>query len=218
MMTIERVLQICIVLACVVVLFSRFSSIGTVDAQGCGGSPPVDPDYLTEAWLQGSSVSVKIHEKNNGQETSQPEFDAIDSAIKSWNSIKVSGCSNVTFGNATRTNTVWGGFTAPPPSANEVFVVRTEDRDGQFLEIGTPTGLAGGWLFMRSSFNHILIPPGKGPLYRVDNLAKHEAGHSFGVDDGLPGHPSSAMGPLSFDASNTLQIMRSTGHQVKKQD
>jgi hypothetical protein len=64
----------------------------------------------------------------------------------------------------------------------------------------------GGWLYMNSNYNHVDIPAAQGPLYRVDNLVRHESGHSFGLGNGTFSAPPSVMAQNSFDATNTLQI------------
>lgn len=205
----ERLLQLSIILAFLLILISRFSFQYVADAQsGCGGSPPLTPRLPNPqawAWSPGATVSVKIYDKSNGQPTSQAEIDAIDAGIRAWNTIKVTGCSNVTINQATRTNRVWPG-PSEVPGPNEILVVRTTDRPGQWEGIRAAIGLSGGWLYLNSNYDHITIPSGQGPLYRVDNLAKHEAGHSFGVGDGQAGGPPSAMSPGSYDSGNNLLI------------
>jgi hypothetical protein len=61
---------------------------------------------------------------------------------------------------------------------------------------------------MNSNYNHVDIPAGQGPLYRVDNLVRHESGHSFGLGNGTFSAPPSVMAQNSFDATNTLQSLR----------
>ena len=146
-------------------------------------------------------MTLKIYEKSNGQSTSEDEFNAIKNAIQAWNSTTTSSCSNVNFIGAARTNRVWPGL-SEGPGQNEIIVVRTEDRDGQFLAPGggNPAGITGGIIWLRSTFDHVTIPRGKGPGYRVDNLAKHEAGHSFGVENGIHTDPPSDGSKLIYPA------------------
>jgi predicted Zn-dependent protease len=59
-----------------------------------------------------------------------------------------------------------------------------------------------GLLYMHSDYN---LKTRSLPQ-RVDNLAKHEAGHSFGVWDGNPGDPPSIMGPKTYTTTGTAII------------
>lgn len=202
-------LQIIIVLACLFTLIIRFSSLHTAEAQsGCEASTPLKtnpPNPQFHAWPPNTTVSVKIYEKSNGQTTSDAEFDAISASIRGWNGISVTGCSGININQPTRTNTVWPGDTEAP-ATNEILIVRTTDRPGQWQEVANATGMYGGWLYLNSDYNHTRIPKGQGPLYRVDNLVRHESGHSFGLTDGSTSAPPSVMATNSFDSSNTLQI------------
>lgn len=204
--TSERLLQVLIVFACLTVLTFRFVTIDIHAQTSCNGSPELMLNYQMRSWAQGKNIAVTIFEKSTGAETSENEFSAIDGAIRAWNTIKVSGCSNVTFGNATRAGRIWDPAESIPNDT--IFVVRTMDRPGQWEGIFSSSVMRAGRAYLRSDYTHTHVPSGQGPLYRVDNLAKHEVGHSFGVTEG--GSAAAAMNPNpiwgSFDSGNTLLI------------
>lgn len=201
----ERLLQMFIILTCLVILAFRFSfSHSNAQTQCLPNKPPLSnsTNPKLRAWAQYAEVSVKIFDRSSTQPTSTPEFNAINSGIKDWNNIKVSGCSNVTLKDAERANRAWDGTESPP--YNTIYVVRTTDRNGQFLEIQGSTSIIGGWMYLHSDFNETT----RDPHARVDNLAKHEVGHSFGVGNGNFSDPPSVMSSNShtLTASKTYVI------------
>jgi hypothetical protein len=135
---ITRLFQTSIILCCCLILVFRFSSQQTIEAQtGRAASAPTTqnpPSPQFHAWRRNTTVSVKLYEKSNGQQTSQAEFDAINSSIQGWNGISVSGCSGINISDATRTNTVWPGL-SELPAQNEILIVRTTDRPGQWQDV-----------------------------------------------------------------------------------
>jgi hypothetical protein len=168
-------------LACFAVLIFQFSS-AHLNAQGCLPNKPPLLNSITpqfEAWPQFSNVSVVVFERSNGLPTSTEDFNAINASIREWNAVAIPGCSNVTFGNATRAGRIWGGLSDEPPP-NTMYVVRTTDRSGQWRGFFTSAGMVAGWLYMHSDYTMQTSDP----YARVDNLAKHEAAHSFGIGNG----------------------------------
>ena len=213
-LTFHRFFQILIMLSCLVILIFRFTPIHS-DAQTTTCTPALDftdpANPRSRAWPQGTNVSVILFEKSTGATTTQAEADAINTGLREWNNHAVTGCSNVTFSNLTRANRVWDGQERPPD--NTVYIVRTTDRPGQWDPIIIASGVRSGWLYMNSNYDHIIIPQGQGPLYRVDNLVKHEAGHSFGIANGSSSYPPSVMSQNSF--TGTEQILRITACDVE---
>lgn len=174
----ERLLQIFIILIYPVVLIVQYSSASSSAQTSCLPNTPPITD-TRNGWIQGTTVSVKIFDRADTNPTSQAEFDAIDGAIREWNNIKVSGCSNVTFETATRAGRAWVPDEAIPD--NTMHVVRTSDRSGQLVHVYNILGqqrAARLYMHVNSSLNT------RDPHHRVDNLAKHEAGHSFGIGNG----------------------------------
>jgi hypothetical protein len=185
----ERFLQLFIILACCLLLIFRISSEHATAQFSCLPDRPPFMNSISpqsEAWPQFSNVSVVIFERSNGQSTSTDDFNAIDAAIREWNTVAISGCSNVIFGNATHSGRVWGGLSDAPPT-NTVYVVRTTDRSGQWQGFFTSAGMVSGWLYMHSDYTMRT----RDPYMRVDNLAKHEAAHSFGLGNGTHADPPS---------------------------
>ena len=90
------------------------------------------------------------------------------------------------------------------PPDDTIYVVRTTDRFGQWKSVYYSTsGQRAGFIYLHSDFNHQT----SNQLYRIDNLAKHEAGHSFGIGNGLSFDPPSAYSQNSFTGlGNTLVI------------
>lgn len=186
----ERLLQMFILLGCLIILIFRFSSAHSNAQTPClPNKPPLidSANPKSRAWAQYKEVSVVIFDRAINQPTSQDEFDAIDASIRDWNNVKVSGCSNVTFKYAERAGRPWNGTESP--NNGTVYVVRTTDRDGQFVPIRTASEVIAGFIYMNSNFNLQT----RSPHQRVDNLAKHEAGHSFGIANGNPSDPPSVM-------------------------
>lgn len=105
----EHFLQMFIILTCLIILTFRFSSTNS-NAQSClPNRPPlinnpISPQY--NAWGQFKNISVEIFDRPESV-TSDAEINAINAGIQDWNNVKVSGCSNVTFGNATRKGRAW---------------------------------------------------------------------------------------------------------------
>jgi hypothetical protein len=156
--------------------------------------PIINPsDPRSNAWAQYQYIPVTVFDVADNQPTSQPDFDAIDSGIRDWNTVRISGCSIVTHGEATRANRAWLGPTEVPPSG-ALYVVRTTDRSGQLVTVTNSTNVTRAWLYMRSDYTYQTSDPHT----RLHNLAKHEAGHGFGLGNGALGAPPSVMGQNSF--------------------
>lgn len=147
----ERLLQMFIILTCFIILTFRFSSIDSNAQTSCLPNKPPLIDAAnprSRAWVQYKEVSVVIFDRLSGQATSDAEFNAIDTAIRDWNNVKVSGCSNVTFKVAERAGRAWDGTETPPNGT--VYVVRTTDRNGQWVPIRTSTEVISGFIYMHS--------------------------------------------------------------------
>lgn len=189
----ERLLQIFIILICLIILTFRFLSVPSDAQTSClPGKPPLTlapPNPQFHAWKQGKTISVIIFDRSASEPTSTEEVDAIDRGIRDWNSFKVSGCSNVTFEKATLAGRPWNSSETPPDDT--MYVVRTTDRNGQLVPIiGSYSGMRAALLYMHSSFTHTQTTH---LSRRVDNLARQEAGHSFGVENGDYSDPPSVM-------------------------
>lgn len=129
----ERLLQKLIILICLIILGFRFSSASSNTQTQClPDKPPLSnpSNPQSRAWSPNKEVSVKIFDRSNTEPTSEEKFNAIDAAIRDWNNISGSGCSNVTFKMAERAGRSWDGEEAPPN--NTIYVVRTTDRNGQW--------------------------------------------------------------------------------------
>jgi hypothetical protein len=148
--SVQRAFQLSIVLACFALLLLRFSSHSI--AQTCSPAlelqPPLFPG-AEMAWRQGTNVSVKIYDRVNGVPTSTPEFDAIDAAIRDWNTIKITGCSNVTFSTANRAGKAWE---SADPISDDSLVVRWVVPT-QFRHIWNGTHLKAGFVDLDPSVN-----------------------------------------------------------------
>lgn len=197
---IQRFAQVTIILVCTIVVAYQFS-VTTSTAQACWpNEPPLtnSTNPQNEAWPQGANISVVVFDRSDTQPTSQDEFNAINVGIKDWNSVSISGCSNVTYSDATRANRGWGGQSVDVPPTNTIYVVRTTDRNGQFLPIYSGGRVKSAWLYMRADFNHQTTDVHS----RVDNLAKHEVGHGYGLQNGTFGAPPAVMGQNSVVNGN----------------
>jgi hypothetical protein len=188
----ERLAQLTIISVCLIVLIFRFSSDYICALNGClPDKPPIlstvygtsDPIYY--AWPQGTNVSVVIYDRAGNQPTSEEEFNAIDSAIKEWNGVKDTGCSNCTMGSAARAGIAWNGSTDVP--AGEIWVVRTTTAGAQWQRVMTDSGMKSGLMILPDDSN----PQHSDPHHRIDNLSKHEAGHSYGIGNGNLSDPPS---------------------------
>lgn len=115
--------------------------------------------------------------------------------------------ARATYANATRANRGWRGQALDVPPIDTIYVVRTMDRNGQFLPILNSTGVVSAWLYMKSTFTHQTTDVHS----RVDNLAKHEAGHGYGVANGTFGAPPSVMGQNSIVNGNYFITSCDTG-------
>lgn len=191
----ERILQLLIISVCIIILTVRFSTESTCAQTPC----PVDqPPFITHfgtpqksARRQGTSVTVKYYDRTDNNPTETAEITAVSNSIKDWNN---RGCSNVTFGNAQPTGVAWDGS---QPPANEMWVVRTTDRSGQLVAVGNfTTGMVAARLYMHSDYNLRT----RDHFMRVDNLAKHETSHSFGIGNctAFPNNPIAVVCSNSF--------------------
>ncbi len=197
----ERLLQMFIILTCLIVLTFRFSSTDSCAQTAClPDKPPIFSSTVNNprlgAWVQYKDIAVKIFDRSSSEPTPQDEFNAIDVAIRDWNTIEVSGCSNVTFLPATRGGTYPG--TGGPDDVDDVpndtmYVIRTTDRNGQLARDFNSVGVRAALMYLHSRFNLT------SRNYRVDNLAKHEAGHSFGIANGDSSDPPSIYSENSED-------------------
>ena len=201
----ERLLQITLILACLIILIFQFSFPYSNAQTAClPNKPPLlyPAAPTSQAWPQFTSdISLVVFDRSSSEPTSTAEFNAIVASIRDWNSISVSGCSNVTFGEATLAGRVWNGTEAPP--YNTVYVVRTKDRNGQYIGKFTSAGMVGGWLYMHSRYN--LQSPF--PRDRIDNLSKHEAGHSYGIGNGDLTDPPSVYSENSLTGPGNTYVI-----------
>lgn len=174
----ERSLQLFIIVVCVIILVNRFSSTNSCAQTLCPSDQPPLSNYFgtpqKSAWRSGTNVSVKYYDRSNFEPTDPAEVTAVSNSIRDWNN---RGCSDVTFGVAQSTGVAWDGQSQPP--VNEMWIVR-DRRNGQLVRVGNyNTGMAAALLYMRASFS---LQTSDG-YSRVDNLAKHEASHSFGMSN-----------------------------------
>ena len=191
----HRILQLAVLIACFCFLILRFSpDSSNAQTYTCSDPPALvdnsNPQY--EAWDQGANLSVVIFDRSANQATNQAERDAINEGIRDWNNVKVAGCSNVTHGNASLMGRQWNGLAHDVPPNNTIYVVRTTDRNGQFYGLyDSYSGLKAAWIYLHSNFHEAMVT---NLGNRIDNLAKHEAGHGFGLQNGDgPGDPPSTM-------------------------
>ncbi|HEX8247892.1 MAG TPA: hypothetical protein VF599_06955, partial [Pyrinomonadaceae bacterium] len=151
----ERLLQMLIILACLIILTLRFSSVDSIAQTSClPNKPPLisyPPNPQYHAWTQYKNISVVIFDRSISQPTSADEFNAIDAAIRDWNNVKVSGCSNVTFNYAERAGRPWNPTEIPPDDT--IYVVRTTDRSGQWVPFFNSSGVKSGLVYMRIDYN-----------------------------------------------------------------
>lgn len=150
----ERFSQITIILACLIILILPFSFAYSNAQTSClADKPPltVPAAPTTRAWPQFTNVSIVVFDRSANEPTSTEEFNVITASIRDWNTVKISGCSNVTFGNATFAGRPWDGSEAPPD--NTIYVVRTTDRNGQWKPLIRTFGVRAGWIYMNSNFN-----------------------------------------------------------------
>ena len=150
----EQFLQMFIILTCLTILTFHFLSTNSKAQISClPNRPPLfnKTNPKQRAWAPNKNVSVTIFDRAE-RATSDAEFNAINEGIQDWNTVKVSGCSNVTFGNAVRAGRSWDGMQRPPNDT--IYVVRTTDRDGEWFGIfGSESGLKFGWMYMHSRFD-----------------------------------------------------------------
>ena len=108
--------------------------------------------------------------------TDPAEITAVSNSIRDWNN---RGCSGVTFGVAQPTGVAWNGQDQPP--ANTMWVVRTTETysgSGQLISVKNLSNqMVAALLYMHSDYNLQT----SSMHHRIDNLAKHEASHSFGI-------------------------------------
>ncbi len=120
--TVERLLQILILLGCFTFLVSRWFSPSSNAQLVCNGLPEIrtnthpNPYFRLSAntWITGTQVAVKIYDNSTEQ------FNQINDGILSWNS--KSTCSLVQFGNGVAAS---GGEDDPIVPANELWIVRS---------------------------------------------------------------------------------------------
>lgn len=184
----QRILQLLIILSCFVFLTFRFFDTCSNAQTAClPDKPPLmalGGSAQYNAWVQNTNVTVKIFDRADDQPTTQAEFEAIDAYIRDWNNIKTSGCSNVTYGNAIRMGRAH--HQNESPGTNEMFVVRPAGEYTQMVAQYSSSGVYAGIMFLGGAFDLAgsgnLTDPS--PHRRSDNLAKHEAGHMFGIGNG----------------------------------
>jgi hypothetical protein len=193
----EQPLQISIITICGVILTFYFSLDYSKAQTSCLPDRPPFTDPTNpqgRAWHQfTSNISIVVFDRSASEPTSVEEFNAIVNSIRDWNSVAVSGCSNVTFGNSTLAGRVWNGVELPPD--NTVYVIRSTTNRGQWIGRFTTSGMIAGRIILNSN-NYINAPL---PSNRLDNIAKHEAGHSYGLGNG-----SYANDPPSIYAENSF--------------
>ena len=184
----ERILQAFIILTCLFILTLRFSSVDSNAQSAClPNQPPIfratASNPLAGAWAKNKTVSVVIFDRSTTQPTSTAEADAINTGITDWNAVKVLGCSNVTFLPATLAGAPYDGD-LDSVATDSMYVIRTTERDGELdrdFYNGPRGGVRAALLYMHSRFDHTNTT---NLGSRVDNLARHEAGHSFGIGNG----------------------------------
>lgn len=135
---VQRFIQMTIIFGCVIFLAFQFVVTSSEAQSGCVPNEPplINPaNPRSKSWPLGKTVSVRVFDRSDTEPTSDAEFNAINSGIRDWNSVSVSGCSGVTHANATRTNRGWRGQGLDVPPLDTIYVVRTMDRNGQFLAI-----------------------------------------------------------------------------------
>lgn len=205
----ERILQMLIILTCLIILTFRFSSTysnAQTQTECLPNKPPLSnpTNPRLHAWASYKQVSIVIFDRPD-RVTPDDEFNAIDVAIRDWNNIKVSGCSNVTFGNAVRAGRAWNGVESPPNDT--IYVVRTTDRNGQWVgDHYSFSGVRAGKIYLHSDRTH-------STLDKVDDLAKHEAGHSFGVDNGNYSDPQSIYSENSYHLADQITACDIAAHR-----
>lgn len=102
--------QTTIVMGCLLFLIFQFSTNSSRARTSCWpNDPPLGnpSNPQSQAWPQYQFVQVLIFDRTDAKPTSQADFDAIDFGIRDWNTVRFSGCSNVTHGAAVRANRAW---------------------------------------------------------------------------------------------------------------
>ncbi len=198
----QRLTQVSIIATCIALIGLQFS-LKTSQAQigACWENEPPPWDETnpqSKAYPKGTTWSVVIFDRSDTQATSNEEVAAVSASIQDWNTVKVAGCSNVTWNNATRANRGWNGESVDVPPTFTVYVVRTTDRSGQFKGIFNSTGARSAWVYMHSDYTLQTTDV----HHRVDNLVKHEVAHGYGLKDGSIGAPPAVIGEDSIVNGN----------------
>lgn len=195
---VSRGLQTLIISTCLVVLIFNLIPMRSI-AQAClPNVPPIinQLNPLSDALPQFTNVPVVIFDRP-GVPTQPDEFNAINGAIMEWNTVSVTGCSNITFNNATPANRAWDGIEVPPN--NTIHVIRTNNT--HMFKYYASYGVRAAHL--RLQIDSTLAKP---LASRVDNLTKHELGHIYGIGNAHLMGAVSIYAQDSFDAQNNLRI------------
>lgn len=196
---VEKIIQAIIILACFVVIISRFV-IGSTNAQvGCGGQPPIRDNSIPgsyyslkgNSWLPGTSSVSKRQIDFVIYDTTDSQAGYIESGVRTWNDN--SDCAYVYFKAATR-----GTSPSGEPSSNTLWLIR-----GNTIQVFPVVDFNNQQIASKLMFTTTW---NQNPESRLVTLFAHEAGHSFGLLN-APGSANTIMnGPQANQTITSCDI------------